>query len=152
MSVLPDGIPDELKVRPQWVNWKYARAGEKWTKHPYHPGTGLKASTTDLLTWSPFEDVLRAYESGDYDGVGFVFCSGDPYAGVDLDGCRDPETGEIERWAAEIVRRLDSYTELSPSGKGLHVILKGKAPAPLKRDRIEVYSVERFFTVTGETA
>jgi putative DNA primase/helicase len=149
LPVEPDGIPEKLKRRPQWLNWKYAWDGKKWTKHPYNPRTGRKASSTDLLTWSTFEEVLEAYEAGKYDGIGFVFCSGDPYAGVDLDGCRDPETGEIERWAAEIIEGLDSYTELSPSDEGVHIIVKGKVPAPLKRGHIEMYSIERYFTVTG---
>ena len=149
LSVLPEGIPHELNKRPQWVCWRYTRQGGKWTKHPYNPRTERKASSTDLMTWSRFETVLDAYASGTYDGVGFVLSSGDPYVGVDLDGCRDPETGVIEGWAAEIVGELDSYTELSPSGKGLHVLVKGKVPKALKLPRIEIYSMERFFTVTG---
>src|SRR5215208_1000473 len=149
LSVLQEGIPNELKKRPQWVCWRYATQGGKWTKHPYNPRTGRKASTTDMMTWSRFETVFDAYTSGAYDGVGFVLSSGDPYAGVDLDGGRDPETGELAGWAAEIVGKLDSYTELSPSGKGLHVLVKGKVPKALKMPHIEIYSMERYLTVTG---
>jgi primase-polymerase (primpol)-like protein len=61
-----------------------------------------------------------------YCGVGFVFSSDDPYVGIDLDGCRNPQTGYIEPWALEIVRRLNSYTEISRSGTGLHIIAKGR--------------------------
>lgn len=155
LEVVSEGIPDELKKRPQWVCWRYALDTKgKWTKHPYNPCTARMASHSDLMAWSGFEIVLEAYGAGQrsYDGVGFVFCSGDPYTGVDLDGCRDPETGEVEAWAAEIVQDLDSYTELSPSGKGLHVIVKGKAPKALKLPYIEMYSIERFFTMTGHVA
>jgi primase-polymerase (primpol)-like protein len=154
LNVLPERIPHELKKRPQWVTWRFARQGEKWTKHPYNPRSeaGRKASSTDLMTWSRFETVFDACTSGDYDGVGFVLSSGDPYTGVDLDGCRDPKTGELAAWAAEIVRELDSYTELSPSGKGLHIVVKGKVPKALKLPRIEMYSMERYFTVTGRAA
>lgn len=147
LPVLVENIPDELKVRPQWVAWK--AAGEKPHKIPYSARTKRKASSTDLLTWSTFEDVLEAYEAGGYDGIGFVFSSGDPYAGVDPDYCRDSETGEIKRWAAEVVNGLDSYTELSPFGMGLHIIVEGKIPKSLKTDQIEMYCTERFFTVTG---
>jgi putative DNA primase/helicase len=147
LPVLVENIPEELRVRPQWVVWK--AVGEKPDKVPYSAKTGRKASSTDLMTWSTFEEVLGAYETSGYDGVGFVFSSGDPYAGVDLDHCRDPETGEIKRWAAEVVSGLDSYTELSPSGKGLHIIVKGKVPKSLNRDQIEMYCTERFFTMTG---
>lgn len=153
LEILSDSIPGELKKRPQWVCWRYALNDKgKWTKHPYDPRTSRKASSTDLLTWSGFDEAFEAYEAGQYDGVGFVFCSGDPYTGVDLDGCRDPVTGEVEPWAAEIVRYLDGYTELSPSGTGLHIIVRGKVPAPLKRGSVEMYSVERFFTMTGHAA
>jgi putative DNA primase/helicase len=152
LPVEPNGIPEELRIRPQWVNWKYARKDEKWTKHPYDPVTRRMASSTDLMTWRPFEEVFRAYEAGNYGGVGFVFCSGDPYTGVDLDGCRDSQTGEIEPWASQIIEGLDSYAELSPSGAGVHVIVKGKAPTPVKRSRVEIYSIERFFTFTGHPA
>jgi primase-polymerase (primpol)-like protein len=69
---------------------------------------------------------------------------------VDLDGCRDPETEEIEHWGAKIIEALDSYTEVSPSGEGIHVIVKGKVPASIKRGRIEMYSIERYFTITGQ--
>ena len=152
LRVMPDEIPPELKIRPQWVNWKYAWDGKRWTKHPYNPRTGRKASTTDLLTWSPFEEVLEAYEAGMYNGTEFVLCSGDPFAAVDLDYCRDVETGEIERWAMEIIEALDSYTELSPSGKGIHVFVRGKVPVALNLPHIEMYSAERYFTMTGRIA
>lgn len=150
LEVMSEGIPGELKARPQWVCWRYALdSKDRWTKQPYNPRTGRIASHSDLMTWSGFNTVYEAYRAGRYDGVGFIFCSGDPYTGVDLDGCRDPETGEVEAWAAEIVQRLDSYTELSPSGKGLHVIVKGKTPKALKLPYIEMYSIERFFTMSG---
>jgi putative DNA primase/helicase len=149
LRVRERGIPDALKVRPQWVNWRYALDREKWTKHPYNPRSGKKASSTDLLTWSAFDHIYDAYKAGDYDGIGFVLCSGDPLTGIDLDGCRDPESGEMAAWAEEIVRCFGSYTELSPSGTGVHILVKGKAPASLKRPGLEMYSTERYLTVTG---
>src|SRR5918998_2554274 len=108
LSVRTDNIPRELKVRPQWVVWK--AVGEKPDKVPYSARTGRKASSTDLMTWSTFPEALEAYEHGEYAGLGFVFCSGDPYAGVDLDNCVD-EGGEIAGWALEIALCLDGYTE-----------------------------------------
>ncbi len=107
-----------------------------------------KASSTDLMTWRTFEEAVRALETGEYDGVGFVFSSGDPFVGIDLDKCRDPETGELEDWAAKIVKDLGGYAEASFSGTGIHIFVKGKTPNR-RRGRIEVYSSERFFTVTG---
>jgi putative DNA primase/helicase len=140
-----ENIPDELKARPQWVMWH--AVGEKPDKVPYSARTGRKASSTDLLTWSTFEEAAEAYENGEYAGLGFVFCSGDPYTGIDLDDCVS-EDGEIAGWALEIVRYFDSYTELSATGRGLHIVIRGDIPNRRKGD-VEVYSSKRFFTVTG---
>jgi putative DNA primase/helicase len=145
LPVRVENIPKELKVRPQWVVWKVV--GEKPDKVPYSATTGRRASSTDLMTWSTFAETLEAYENGNYAGLGFVFSSGDPYTGVDLDNCVD-ENGEIAVWALEIARYFDSYTELSATGTGLHVNVRGDVPNRRKGD-IEVYSSKRFFTVTG---
>jgi len=140
-ETLLDNIPEELRRRPQWVVHK--------DKVPYIAGGVGRASSTDSLTWRPFEEAVRALESGRYDGIGFVFSSGDPFAGIDLDKCRNPETGELEEWAAKIVEAFGGYAEASPSGTGVHIIVRGKAPNK-KRGRVEAYSSERFFTITGE--
>jgi putative DNA primase/helicase len=145
---LLDNIPEELRQRPQWVVWKLEQRDGKETKVPYIPGGVGKASTTDLTTWRTFEEAVQALHTGRYDGVGFVFCSGDPFAGVDLDRCRDPETGALEEWAEKIVKAFGGYAEASPSGKGVHIIVRGKAPNK-KRGQVEAYSSERYFTMTG---
>src|SRR5690606_17616294 len=91
------------------------------------------------------------------DGVGFVFTEGDPFVGIDLDGVRDPKTGALDDLARTIVRSMNSYTEVSPSGRGLHIIVQGQLPNghALARTlsngrRIELYSQGRYFTVTGD--
>jgi putative DNA primase/helicase len=143
-------IPAELKGFRSWVCWRYEqRDGKpKPDKVPYTPGVGRRASTTDMRTWRSFPEALEAFGEDGYDGIGFVFSSGDPFAGIDLDGCRDPETGEVEPWAEKIVEQADGYAEASPSGTGVHVILRGKAPNK-KRGRVECYGSGRFFTMTG---
>ena len=145
LPVRTETIPGELKARPQWVVWR--TVGDKPDKVPYSVRSSRRASSTDLLTWSTFQDALKAYENGDYAGLGFVFSSADPYTGIDLDNCVD-ENGEIAGWALEIVRYFDSYTELSATGTGLHIIVRGEVPNRRKGD-VEVYSSKRFFTVTG---
>jgi putative DNA primase/helicase len=145
LLVKVESIPEELRVRPQWVVWK--AVGDKPGKVPYSARTGRRASSTDLLTWSTFQEALEAYENSEYAGLGFVFSSADPYTGIDLDNCVD-ENGEIAGWALEIVRYFDSYTELSATGTGLHVIVRGEIPNR-RKDEVEVYSSKRFFTVTG---
>ena len=149
LAVVPDNVPDELKARPQWVVWRLEERQSGPTKVLYSPRGG-KAKSTDLMTWGTFEEAYEAYGSGRYSGVGFVFCSADPYVGVDLDSCVDAQTGELELWAAEIVAELDSYAELSPSGTGVHVIARGALPGGRRRKgRVEMYDQGRFFTVTG---
>jgi len=145
LSAKVESIPEELRVRPQWVVWK--AVGDKPDKVPYSARTGRRASSTDLLTWGTFEEALEAYENGEYAGLGFVFSSGDPYTGIDLDNCVD-EDGEIALWALEIACYLDSYTELSATATGLHIIVRGDVPNRRNGD-VEVYSSKRFFTVTG---
>ena len=145
LSVRAESISEELRVRPQWVVWK--AVGDRPDKVPYSVRTGHRASSTDLLTWSTFQEALEAYENGEYAGLGFVFSSADPYTGIDVDDCVN-EDGEIALWAMEIVRYFDSYTELSVTGTGLHIIVRGEVPNRRKGD-VEVYSSKRFFAVTG---
>jgi primase-polymerase (primpol)-like protein len=125
------------------------RAGQsKPTKVPYSPSTGDKAKANDASTWTDYETCVAALERNVYDGIGFEFGSG--YVGVDLDRCRDVETGEVQDWAQDIIAHLDSYTESSPSGTGVHIIVKGALPPGRRREGpIEMYADARFFTVTG---
>ena len=83
-------------------------------------------------------------------GIGFVFTVADPYVGVDLDHCR--ADGGLEAWATEIVGKLNSYTEWSPSGTGLHILVKASLPnCGGRRSRgIEIYASGRYFTITGD--
>jgi len=117
---------------------------------PYSPLTGKKASTTDPETWASYPEAVEAYREHDYAGIGLVFSEDDPFCGVDLDGCLNPETGEIEGWAQEIIEELDSFTEVSPSGRGIHVLVKAALPPGRNRKGpIEMYDRGRYFTVTG---
>lgn len=157
----PEAIPEALKSVPHWVNWKWeVRPGKsRPTKPPFTP-SGYPASHSKPASWSAFETALRALRrnSSPFAGLGFVFSEADPFGGVDLDGCRDPDTGEVAEWAREILAQLASYTEVSPSGTGLKVFLRGKLPGPGKKrtglgadgvGAIEMYDRLRFFTVTG---
>jgi putative DNA primase/helicase len=152
LSVDPDGIPEYLKIRPQWVVWKYELRKGEWTKAPYSATTFERASVTDLMTWTTFDDAWAAWNVEEqFDGIGFVFCSGAPFVGIDLDKCRNLETGEIEPWASEILERFEvvEHLEVSPSGTGVHLITRGKLRVGTNRAGIEIYGQERFFTITG---
>src|SRR4051794_32368531 len=121
--VAVENIPHELRDLPRWVAWRYERREPKWEKVPIGP-TGRRASTTDPATWSTFEAALAAYRERRLAGIGFVFAEGDPFTGIDLDACRDSDAGTLVPWADEIVRDLDSYTEVSPSGTGVKVLIR----------------------------
>jgi putative DNA primase/helicase len=106
-------------------------------------------------------DAYRASE-GYYAGIGFVFSSADPYTAIDLDHCRDTETGEIARWAKKIIERVEGgYLEVSPSDDGVHIIVEGNTRDGGRSRRkvrvdgevvgeVEMYSRGRYFTITGE--
>jgi putative DNA primase/helicase len=147
---LLDAIPAELRARRQWVTWRAERrpGSEKPTKVPYNARTGRKASSADGDTWSTFEEVCAV--AAKYDGVGYMFRAEDQIVGIDLDGCRDPGTGALTLWAIEILGDTRSYTEISPSGRGLHILIRGTlAPGARKRRGIEMYDSARYFTMTG---
>src|SRR5215218_8136510 len=140
-----------MKDLAQWINWRYEERDSRVTKVPICSHTGQLAAVDRPETWGTYEEAVRASKEHSHDGVGFVFTEEDRYAGIDLDKCRDPETGELEEWAKELIEHLDSYTELSPSGTGVHVLIKAELSAGGRRKgQIEMYDSGRFFTVTGQ--
>jgi primase-polymerase (primpol)-like protein len=147
-----DVLPEALTTREQWLCWRSETRDGKPTKIPIDPTTGAYASTTDPSTWSDFETARdRAATTSDIAGLGFVFTDEDPIVGVDLDDCRIPETGNTREWATNIIDRLDSFTEISPSGTGYHILVEGSLPEGRNRnDDLELYETARFFTVTGD--
>jgi hypothetical protein len=135
----------------QWLCWRIEERDGKPTKVPYSPLTDEKASSTDPETWASYSEAEEAYREHGYGGIGLVFSKDDPFCGVDLDGFLNPETGEIEEWAKELIEHLDSYTELSPSGTGVHVlVIANLPPGGRHKGKVEVYDSGRFFTVTGK--
>jgi len=178
LPVLADSIPEWLKSAPRWVAWRYKwkppenKAVGKWDKPPLNAKTGKAASSTDPATWSTFDEAMAAYRAGGFDGVGIVVhkhdrmtadgelqplpeseckCShADDIIVLDLDKCRDPVTGSLDPWAAEIVAEVASYSEASPSDRGVRIIARGRKPGERCRDGLfEMYETSRYVTVTG---
>ncbi|MBW1982628.1 MAG: DUF3987 domain-containing protein [Deltaproteobacteria bacterium] len=155
LDVVAEKIPPELQAGRHFVTWSWTwRPGKngkpgKWDKPPTDVKTGKLASSTDPSTWCLYAEVLRHYFKGKCDGIGRVIAS--PFVGVDLDDCRDPKTGHIERWAQKIIDKLNSYTEVSPSRRGVKIWAKGTLPKNGRRrcGKIEMYDGERYFTITG---
>jgi hypothetical protein len=162
LPLLAENLPAQLTDLPQFVVWKYiedldVETGETdWDKPPFNARTGGLASSTNPATWSPFAVALDAYNRGGWDGLGFVLHKkkgedGPGLVGVDLDKCRDPDTGVVEQWALHVVAKLNTYTEVSPSGRGIRLFVLGKLPPTgRKKGRFEVYETGRYFTLTGQ--
>src|SRR5215211_6978583 len=143
----PDLVPEELKEGDFWVCCN----SEKAPLVANVSGRKRYASSTNPETWASYPRGLEAFETGRYAGVGRVITDDDPYIGVDLDGVRDPLTGSLSSWAREVLRLLDSYSEVSPSGTGVKVWLKGSGlKHSMVKPGLEVYRSGRYFTVTGQ--
>lgn len=123
---LPD-VPAAMKAQHQWVRWKLEPGSNgTMTKVPYCMD-GRKASSTNPDDWADYKTAITGAEINSSGGVGFMFTNG--FMGIDLDGCRDPKTGDITKWAEDIIDSLgDVYVEASPSGTGLHIFVLGKVP------------------------
>jgi putative DNA primase/helicase len=123
----------------------------KITKIPFDAKSGAPGSSTNPETWASFQVALTACQNGNgYNGIGIAL-DNSGLIGVDLDHCRNAETGEIEPWALKEVKGLNSYTEVSPGLEGLRIFLYGKIKNPgNKKGPIECYDSGRFLTVTGQ--
>jgi hypothetical protein len=148
-------IPLELRLLPNWIMWRLEYPNgldKKPTKVPYQIN-GFKASVSNPSHWVTFDIAFK--HIGDYSGLGFVFTNSN-YAGIDLDDASTLHTGEANpNYQSDLNRQIkiahefDSYSEVSPSGKGLHIIVKGSVPDGKRTNFIELYSSDRFFTMTG---
>jgi len=144
---------EELKKYDQWVAWKAKpKPNGKTDKIPINPHTGKNASSNDPTTWGTYQEATKAVEKYGLNGIGFVFTDKDPFVGFDLDDCRDPKSGQITLQAEAYLDKFDSYSEVSPSGRGLRIIVEGKVPGKRKRSGkdIEIYGTGQFLTITGE--
>lgn len=154
----PGAVVAGLAERPQWLVWRY-EPGEtpekKPRKMPYYAGGGRRhgdqGSDRDRAALATYAVAAEAAAKRGYDGVGFAFLPGDGLIGIDLDGMIDAETGEISERCAEIIKACDSYTEWSPSGKGVHIICAGETET-FKSNKvgIEVFAGRQYFTFTAK--
>jgi hypothetical protein len=154
LPVDPDRIPQVLKDALQWTIWKAESSPKKpnqLDKVPYRAvAPGSKASSTDASTWADYIAAYDAYVRRDETCAdGLMFACGNGIGGVDIDGCIDPETGEIAPSAWEVIRAINSYTEKSISGTGIRIFVRTPELRAIK-DRVEIYTTARFYTVTGQ--
>lgn len=158
-------VPQALKDIPHWLVWRFVQKDptKKPAKMPFYSNGRVRGKTKDaaaqveqgsaedLELLVSFDMAMTAMSRGRFDGVGFAFLPGDGLIGIDIDGAINLQTGEISERARQIVAACDSFTELSPSGKGLHIYVRGQTET-FKSDDIgvEVFCGSQFFTVTGE--
>ena len=136
-----ESIPNELRQLPQWVCWRYEKRKGKRTKIPYCAHNGRQASATDPKTWCSFDAAVNVTDrDGIYDGIGFVLSESDPYCGIDIDDCLDEQGNFV--WGQDVVHAFDTYTEISPSGRGVKLFLLGRKP-PGARSRAKGTGTER---------
>jgi hypothetical protein len=163
LPVVVEVIPPYFTQRPQWVTWHYEHDGkrpDKPKKMPYNPRSGQRARSNDPATWYTFRAAVQAYRSRGHSGVGYMLHGkadqqGD--VGIDFDGCRDVTTGAIAHWAQPWLERLTplGYAEVSPSGCGIKLIVRGTISRALRHalgdhEGVEVYAWGRCFALTGQ--
>ena len=142
-------IPPELFAYKQWVLWRTAEVSGHRTKVPISPWGGKPAACNKPQTWGTYRHACYALHRFRCDGVGFVFTGDDPFCGIDIDHCRAAD-GTIAPGAQALIERIGSYTELSPSGTGVHILLQGALAGRGRRSgSVEVYDSGRYFTMTG---
>ena len=148
-------IPQELKALPNWICWDAVPDEKrgKIKKVPINALTGGGAMSNNPSTWCDFDTAVRASEK--HSGIGFMF-GGCPYFGVDIDGKEEEleayQRGENGNIVSEFISTLQSYTEISQSGKGIHIICRGTLPKRGRRKgSVEMYEDGRFFVMTGNS-
>lgn len=153
LPVQPDLIPDVLRAYSQWVCWRYVptRGSGKPAKQPVNPHTLHSAGVHWANTWGSFDDAYAVYvanRAAGIDGIGFVLTEDDPFVGLDLDHCMmesEPDTA-----AQIVVENMASYTEVSPSGTGLRILVAcPEFHRNVRTAELELYSHSRFLTLTG---
>lgn len=145
MNIHLNNIPKEMKALPNWVCWKFETRDGRKTKIPYNPKNGERAKANDSTTWGTYEEAAQSLDR--YDGIGFQL-SESPFVGIDMDHVLT--AGQVNPQAQKIIEQFNTYTEISPSGNGIHCIVRADiAGKGYRNDLLEIYPQGRYFTVTG---
>jgi hypothetical protein len=90
-------------------------------------------------------------KSHNISGIGFVLGYRSGIVGIDLDDVLHSDGRVAHQKYLQLADTFNSYTELSPSGTGLHVLIGAQYEGGRRMDGLEVYGQGRFFTVTGKS-
>ncbi len=153
ISLDKNTFPKELTALKQWVCWRLEpdKKSGRDTKVPYSPSSRYRASASNPSTWGTLDESVDAKDKYLFNGIGFVFTEECGIIGIDIDHCLiDGQPNDV---AMAILSKLPTtYIEISPSGTGLHIFLRGKLPPGGNRNSkygVEMYSSSRYFTMTG---
>lgn len=156
MTKIYSNIPSELKELKQWCCYRIEQRNGKTTKLPINAYNGDYGKSNDETTWSDFKTAIDAVDLFNCNGIGFYFK--EPYFGIDIDNVKNEiddylnDSDNGNNIVAEFVELMESYSEISPSGNGIHIIVKGELPEGGRRKgNVEMYSDGRFFTMTGNS-
>lgn len=157
LSTQASAFPAELLTRQQWLIWKFVQkpGQKKPSKMPYYASgairTGQQGSEEDRRQLVDYEEALAACAAQNADGLGFAFLPGDGLIGIDIDGALGDDVEERRKQRAlNIIKACQSYTEFSPSGRGVHIIVKGSTETFKSNELgIEVFCGRQFFTMSG---
>jgi primase-polymerase (primpol)-like protein len=156
-AIQKNNFPKEILPLRRWFGWRKERCPIKHrpVKVPYNPANGYHASVSDPSTWASVDEAIASVEKYKLDGIGFAFTEDDDIIGVDLDKCiLDGKLNEIA--TGFLAKAPKTYVEKSPSGKGLHALLRGKLPPEAGKGKrntqkgVEMYASSRYFTMTGD--
>lgn len=142
-------VPTELQTVNSWCLWRLERKGGRQTKIPFQP-TGAHASSTNPDTWNSLEVCYQALQGGNYSGIGLVLTGVKNLVFIDLDHCLvDGEPNEFARSVLQLFP--DTYTEISQSGTGLHLLVRGSVPHAIKKPEVELYHTGRYVACTFDS-
>ena len=131
---LCSGLPGELRSLPRFLLYRLTtRSNGRVGKVPQRL-VGSRLLPTSPLSeraWLSLDDALTLLQQGHGDGLGLALRPDVRLVAVDLDGVAAGQ--ELAPPAAALVAALDSYTELSFSGQGLHILVCGQLPGPRRR-------------------
>jgi len=145
-------VPPDLQSIPRWLCWRAKlRQTGKLDKIPVTPINGATCSVTDENSSTEFTMAYsKALDDPTISGIGFALFKDDNIIAGDLDNCIDPD-GTYSDLATELISHLETYWEISPSGKGLRFMGRGMLDRPLIDHRmgLEIYNEKRYVTITG---
>ena len=120
-------IPEELKSE-SFMLWRLEKHEGRQTKPPINPSSGFRGNVQDPKQWTDFDNAMRIHMEGRFhtNGISVVVHPDSELVGLDLDKCI--KDGAFSNEAMEVLQKVNSYSEISPSGKGVRIFLYGKLP------------------------